>query len=256
MTDRTNPSNQDQSVRFSYYNCDFKITQRILQQETDPDNVFISTAQKVVKVIGIVIAASLESLKNAAKLIANGFIFLANTTNDWLNSSTLKTKPVEVLHPVSSDSATRTAVKPDLAPLEIEEKDVQPILTSIVEVPPSPTDDLDGIPFADLVPSAPATSAEIVKETVAETVTIPQAAATDLPSIEELNASLEEEPSTPVSPKGEESDDVSLRDANDGSLEIELPQEIADRILKKPEAPTYRAFDPRRAIQWLFKKAA
>ncbi len=113
---------QNQSAHFPYLKFDYNITQNIVQ-ENYSDNPQIATLQKVAKftVIGLVLIAAYETVKNGAKLLANALIFLANLGYNYMNADISRRNIEQIGQPGIEMAALPNAKLLDLP--EIDEKE-------------------------------------------------------------------------------------------------------------------------------------
>jgi|SRR5579872_5614877 len=159
MANSANLEQSHSSAHFPYLKFDFNLTQDIVQ-ENYSKNPTVATMQKVarVSVVGLVLVALFETLKNGAKLLANALIFLANCGYD-LNAS-LANRKVEKAAPQiemspeqePSPATVRMNFMANGKPVVFPAFNLLPTIEEGVEEP----ENNDAAPAAPSVPSEPA----------------------------------------------------------------------------------------------------
>ncbi len=129
-----NSANNNQAVNhLPYLKFDFNITQDIVQ-ENYSKNPYIATLQKVAKVtvIGLVLVALFETIKNGAKLLANAAIFLRNLGYDA--HANLSNRNIEIMFSPAIETVKITSQKPSESEIA-ESPSAPPAYTESVESP-------------------------------------------------------------------------------------------------------------------------
>ncbi len=125
MANAANLEQNQSTAHFPYLKFDYNITQDIVK-ENYSNNPYVATLQKVAKasVIGLVLIAAFETLKNGAKLLANAAILLANLGYNLKASledrkiEPVTPKPLEVeMATIKPLSNTQVLALPKLDPL-------------------------------------------------------------------------------------------------------------------------------------------